>query len=141
VGSLGVTRNKVNDQRKMTPLDEVMLRRLLREHIAEAFDIVQIEEFEDEFDDQGRAIPHRDSYRSRNIGRLERLREVVPDRTDLHDRHVAVIRLLDVMEPNERLYHWVARSKTREYSGASTLGYIVSFYSYSLPSSADKQNT
>ena len=124
----------------MPTLNEATLRQLLRGHVTEAFDVIQIEEFEDEFDAQGRAIPHRDSYRSRYEGRLARLREVAPDRTDLHDEHVAVIRVLDATAPTDRLFSWVARSASREYSGASTLRYTVSFYSYALPSDADKRD-
>lgn len=117
----------------MAALNEATLRQLLRERITEQFDVVEIAEFEDETDSQGQPISHRDSYRRRYEGRLARLLEVVPERTDLHDEHIAVIRVLDATAPTERLFSWVTRSSTREYSGVSTPRYIVSFYSYTRP--------
>jgi len=116
------------------------LRQLLREHITEPFDVIQIEEFEDEFDSQGQAIPQRDIYRRRYEGRLARLREVAPDRTDIHDRHIAILRALEATAPSERLYYWTAQSQTREYYGVATVRSIVSCLWHQRPSHADKRD-
>ena len=117
----------------MPTLDEATLRQMLREHITEPYRFTEIAEFEDEFDPSGQPIPHRDSYRRRYEGRLARLRAAAPERTDLHDDHAAVIRVLDATAQDERLFHWVAQSATHEYSGVSTRHYIVTFYEHRLP--------
>ena len=115
----------------MPTLNEDILRRLLHEHITEDYDVIEIAEFEDETDASGRLMPHRDSLRWRYEGRLARLREVAPNRTDLHDEHAAILRVLEATTPQERLYHWTARSETREYFGVAALRFIVFVHSYS----------
>jgi hypothetical protein len=122
----------------MPTLNEDALRHLLREHITERYDVIEIAEFEDEMDMGGRPISHRDSLRWRYEGRLARLREVAPDRTDLHEEHAAILRVLEATTPNERLYTWTAKSETREYFGVAALRFIVFVHSYSRRADADK---
>lgn len=115
----------------MNTLVEATLRQLLREHILEPFHIIHIEPFETESDSHGNAMPHRDSYRRVFEGRLSRLREVAPNRIDIHEQHIAVLRALEAVEPTENLYHWTAQGQVREYFGVSTFRGIVSCFSHS----------
>lgn len=123
----------------MNKLTEATLRRQLQEFIIEPFHVVQIEEFTTEHDAQGDVLPHCDSYRRLFEDRLARLRELVPNRADIHDEHMAVLQALEVIRPTERLYHWIARSHGREYFGAATLRCIVSCFSYARPSGVQNQ--
>jgi hypothetical protein len=125
----------------MPTLNEDTLRQLLREHITERYDVTEIREFEDETDTAGRPISHRDSLRWRYEGRLAKLREVAPDRTDLHDEHAAILRVLEATTPHDRLFTWTARSETREYFGVAALQFIVFVHSYSRRPDADKRDT
>ncbi len=113
----------------MIPLNEDTLRQLLREHITENYDVTEIEEFEDETDREGRILSHRDSLRWRYEGRLARLIEVAPDRTDIHEEHAAILRVLEATSPQERLYHWTAESKTHRYFGVAASQYLVFVHS------------
>ena len=122
----------------MNKLTEATLRRQLQEFIIEPFHIVQIQEFKTEFDADGDALPHCYSYRRLFEDRLARLRELVPNRADIHDEHAAVLQALEVIRPSERLFHWIARSHKREYFGAATMRCIVSCFSYSRPSDLHK---
>jgi hypothetical protein len=114
----------------MTALDETRLRRLLQEHITEHYEVTEILEFEDEVDSQGHPIPHREMWLRRYEGRLARLRQVAPDRTDIHQDHEAIIRALQDISPAERLFHWAAQGATREYHGMCSMRCVVSCLSH-----------
>jgi hypothetical protein len=114
----------------MTAPDETRLRRLLQEHIMEPYEVKEILEFDDEMDAQGQAIPHREIWLRRYEGRLARLRELAPDRKDIHQDHEAIIRALHAISPDERLFHWAAQSVAREYHGMCSMRCVVSCLSH-----------
>ncbi len=122
----------------MTALDERGLRRLLQEHITELYEVTEILEFEDEVDAQGRPITHREAGLRRWEGRLSRLRQVAPDRTDIHHDHEAIISALRALSPTDRLFHWAARSATREYHGMCSVRCVVSCLSHARVASATR---
>lgn len=124
----------------MPILDEDTLRRLLREHIAEHYHVVEIVEFEDEIGSDGRAMAHRESLMWRYQGRLARLRQVAPGRTDILEEHAAILRVLEATSPQERLYMWTAQSATHEYSGVAALRFLVIFRSYPRRHAADNRD-
>jgi hypothetical protein len=113
---------------RVNSMNENLLRNLLREWISGEFTVIEITEFEDVFDSSGRPISHLDVYRRRHVHRLATLQKVAPDRVDLHHEHRAALIALSNLRPTDRLYHWSARSATREYFGVACTRGIVSFY-------------
>ena len=120
-------------------MNEALLRNSLREWITEDYVLVELREFEDEFDSSGQPIPHPEMYRASQRSRLAGLQRVAPDRTDLHDEHRAALIALSSIAPNERLYFWSARGSTRDHSGVACAGGIISFYSlHSSPNDGNR---
>jgi hypothetical protein len=109
----------------MITLDETRLRRMLQEHITEPYVVTEVLEFEDELDSQGRPIPHREVWLRRYEGRLLRLRQIAPDRVDIHRDQESIIRVLQAISPTERLFHWAAQSSAREYHGMCSMRCVV----------------
>ena len=110
-------------------MNTALLFKLLQEWIAEDYTVVEIEPFGDELDSLGMPIPHREIYRRRYESRLSGLRQLVPERIDIHSEHQAVLDALSNLKPDARLYYWEAGSRLRVYSGVASSTGIVSFYS------------
>ena len=117
-------------------MNEALLRKLLQEWVMEEYFVTSICEFEDEYDSLGLRIPHRDVCRRSQESRLEGLLKVVPERTDLHDRHRAALAALDALSPTESLYLWFARSSTHEYCGVTSARGIITFTAVSSSTGA-----
>jgi hypothetical protein len=107
---------------------EAILRNLLREWIDVEYAVLELGEFEDEFDSLGQPVPHRDIHRNRYESRLAGLQRVAPDRTDLHDQHRAILSALSSIPADTRLYFWSVRGSTHEYSGIACVRGIIAFY-------------
>ena len=109
--------------------DETALRDQLKDLVAEQIVVIEIAAFEPLWDSPTEPVTVLQRFRRNYEGRLRALQKAAPDRPDLHEQCRAVLSALDLSSPDENLYHWSARSKTCEYSGASTPSRLIEFLS------------